>query len=142
MSAPPLSIIQSNVHGELRLDPSAAEESNLFAMVSSERGELSSTSHRVAHKATDIRGGVLLAYMPSLGQITHLAQVGSWEKEAVCEVRIHQYHNRICDNDLHCCALAFVLQAIALCTDACTQTCALLAEHLTRTALKKAGAGH
>jgi hypothetical protein len=78
---------QSCIHADLRLDPSAVEESNMFVAVSADRTEGSGPVDLDFPKCAGIQGGMMVAYMPSIGQITRIAQVGSWEKDLVAVVR-------------------------------------------------------
>ena len=73
------------------LDPDAAAESQLFASIpttsgSGQNDDALAAAEAAPAKCADIAGGMLLACMPSIGQVTHVSQAGALGKDAMAEV--------------------------------------------------------
>ncbi len=82
---------QSFIGSRLVLDPDAAAESNLFASIPTSSGgshndDALTAAEAAPAKCADIAGGMLLACMPSIGQVTHVSQAGALSKDAMAEV--------------------------------------------------------
>lgn len=82
---------QSFIGSRLVLDPDAAAESNLFASIptsssGSHNDDALAAAESAPAKCADIAGGMLLACMPSIGQVTHVSQAGALSKDAMAEV--------------------------------------------------------
>ena len=82
---------QSFIGSRLVLDPDAAAESNLFASIpttsgSGQNDDALAAAEAAPAKCAGIAGGMLLACMPSIGQVTHVSQAGALSKDAMAEV--------------------------------------------------------
>jgi hypothetical protein len=78
-------LLQSVIDGRIVIDPPASADSNLFEHLSSEATELQTATNDVP-KHSGISGGLLIACMPSIGQVVHLTQLGSLSKQTASEV--------------------------------------------------------